>query len=513
MKFLAFYPERIAALVKVFWQALLTLCFIGVVTSIHGATIAVTTTADSGAGSLRAALAAAHDGDTIDASGVSGSIPLTTGELLVSNSVTVLGPGPTRLAVDGQIASRVFHITNGVIVTLSGLTITNGAESGSFPGHYGAGIWNDRSTLTVSNCVISRNQVPSGAAGGIFNDGSSGHAQLSIIASTISQNQGGSGGGGIYNYSPAGTANLIINSSTLSGNNGVSVNGGGIFNSASGGSATVSVTNSTFSADSCQQNGGAIANNAFTGTGVVNVVNCTFSRNSAGANGGGIANNAGSSGTALLTVLACTFATNSSAFSGGASIYSTGSGAKLELGNTILTAGPSGGSMNNSGAFTSDGYNLSNDNVQGLLTGPTEHVFTDPKLGPLADNGGPTLTHALLAGSPAIDQGKSLGLSTDQRGAQRPFNWPSTPNASGGDGSDIGAFELNAPALNITRSGNSVVLSWPASFSGSQLQSATNLPAGTNWTPVTGTPALAGGQYYLTNTASAPRTFYRLVSH
>lgn len=512
VKFLTIYPERIEALVRNVCEGLLILFFIGAVTVTQAATLTVTTTADSGAGSLRATLAAAHDGDTIDASGISGSIALSTGELLVSNSVTVLGPGPSRLAVDGQIAHRVFHITNGVIVTLSGLTITNGAESGAFPGHYGAGVWNDHATLTVSNCVISRNQVPSGSAGGIFNDGSSGHAQLSIVASTVSQNQGGSGGGGIFNYGAGGTANLIVNSTTFSGNNGVSVNGGGIFSSASGGSTTVSVTNCTFSANNCQQNGGAIANNAFTGTGVVSVVNCTFSRNSAGANGGGIANNAGSSGTALLTVLTCTFATNSSASSGGASIYSIGTGAKLELGGTILTAS-SAININNSGQFTSDGYNLSSDNGSGLLIGPTNHIFTDAKLGPLADNGGPTLTHALLAGSPAIDQGKSFGLATDQRGAQRPFDWPATPNASGGDGSDIGAFELAAPALDIIRSGDSVVLSWPASFAGSQLQAATNLLAGTNWAAVTGTPVLIGGQYYVTNTASGSQTFYRLLFH
>jgi hypothetical protein len=67
----------------------------------------------------------------------------------------------------------------------------------------------------------------------------------------------------------------------------------------------------------------------------------------------------------------------------------------------------------------------------------------NPKLGLLQMNGGPTPTHALLPGSPAIDQGNCFGVHTDQRGWHRPFDYPSIPNAPGGDGSDIGAFELS----------------------------------------------------------------------
>src|SRR6266849_4625612 len=88
-------------------------------------TITVTSTADSGAGTLRAALASAANGDTIDASGVTGTILLTSGELLVTNSVTIFGPGPANLAVDGNAASRAFNIS-GTVVTIAGLTITNG---------------------------------------------------------------------------------------------------------------------------------------------------------------------------------------------------------------------------------------------------------------------------------------------------------------------------------------------------------------------------------------------------
>src|SRR6266852_5528046 len=122
--------------------------------------ITVTNTADSGPGTLRAALASAANGDTIDATGVSGSILLTSGELLVTNSVTILGPGPANLAVNGNAASRVFHIS-GTVVTIAGLTITNGrADSG------GGGIFNDHSILTVSACTLTGNSATNSRGGG-----------------------------------------------------------------------------------------------------------------------------------------------------------------------------------------------------------------------------------------------------------------------------------------------------------------------------------------------------------
>ena len=88
--------------------------------------IVVTNTNDSGPGSLRDALAVANDGDTIDATGVSGTILLTSGQLNVDKDVTISGPGANDLAVDGNAQSRVFYINPGKTVTISGLTITNG---------------------------------------------------------------------------------------------------------------------------------------------------------------------------------------------------------------------------------------------------------------------------------------------------------------------------------------------------------------------------------------------------
>jgi len=125
-------------------------------TNVRAATISVTNAADSGAGSLRAALASATNGDTIDATGVFGAIILTSGELLITNNLNINGSGPANLAVNGNFpntTNRVFNINNST-VSISGLTITNG-HSGDNSG--GGGIIIVASTMTVSNCAVSGN--------------------------------------------------------------------------------------------------------------------------------------------------------------------------------------------------------------------------------------------------------------------------------------------------------------------------------------------------------------------
>ena len=102
------------------------------------------------------------------------------------------------------------------------------------------------------------------------------------------------------------------------------------------------------------------------------------------------------------------------------------------------------------GAFTSDGFNFisTGDGSTGFVNGVnadqvgTDASPLDPLLGPLQMNGGFTPTHALLWGSPAIDQGNCFGIHRDQRGNNRPHNFSGIPQPPGGDGSDIGAFEL-----------------------------------------------------------------------
>src|SRR5207247_1680861 len=119
--------------------------------------------------------------------------------------------------------------------------------------------------------------------------------------------------------------------------------------------------------------------------------------------------------------------------------------------NTASGSGP-----DVSGNFTSAEFNLVGIDQNNGFTAATDLKGGDPKLGPLKDNGGPTDTIALLTGSPAIDQGTSNGLTgkliTDQRGVgyKRTIN-KGVPNATGGDGTDIGAFELGAQIKAVSR--------------------------------------------------------------
>jgi hypothetical protein len=110
-------------------------------------------------GTLRAALASVANGDTINFSlPTPAKITLTSGELLITKNLSIVGPGATNLAVDGNTASRVFHIGSNSVATIAGLTITNGRIF-SFAGNRGAGIWTDHATLVVADCTLSSNSA------------------------------------------------------------------------------------------------------------------------------------------------------------------------------------------------------------------------------------------------------------------------------------------------------------------------------------------------------------------
>src|SRR5947207_254113 len=146
----------------------------------QAATITVNNKNDSGPGSLRQALADAHNEDTInfDSSLNGQTITLTSGELVVNKIVSINGPGPNNLAVDANHASRVFHVSDGASAGISGLSIINGSASGL----YGGGIYNDHSTLSVINCTLSGNSAdaPTGGGGGIYNAGA-----ITQLANTV----------------------------------------------------------------------------------------------------------------------------------------------------------------------------------------------------------------------------------------------------------------------------------------------------------------------------------------
>lgn len=207
-----------ATLIRIWFVAGLLLILalsVGQMPAAHAATITVTTTADSGAGSLRQGIADAASGDTIDFRGsVTGGIILTTGELVIDKSLTIQGPGAASLAVDGNGMSRVFRITGGNTVEMSRLTIRNGSLSGSSSG---GGI-QSFGTLTLNSSTVADNKA--GLGGGIAN-----FATLTLNNSTISGNNANFGGGGIDNF-----GRLTLNNSTISDNTASAI-GGGIHNS------------------------------------------------------------------------------------------------------------------------------------------------------------------------------------------------------------------------------------------------------------------------------------------
>jgi len=152
--------------------------------------------------------------------------------------------------------------------------------------------------------------------------------------------------------------------------------------------------------------------------------------------GAGLENEPKAGASAILRSV--TLAANNAGI--GANLRSTGT---LTVVNSIISNPVGGPSC--AGTVTSGGYNIDSGTSCGFAqVGDQQSV--NPQLGLLQDNGGPTATHAPAQTSPAIDQGSSGGLTTDQRGLVRPSDFAEIANAAGGDGSDIGAVELVAPA-------------------------------------------------------------------
>jgi len=210
---------------RLFIAALVTGLALGAGTTLaaHAATITITTTADSGSGSLRQAIQDAAPGDTINFS-VTGAITLTSGELFIGKNLTLQGPGATSLAISGDDASRVVRVGPGTTVTISDITIRNGYT------YAGAGIENNGALMLINVAVRDNNSESSG--GGILNYG-----PLNLTNVTISGNTASGahplGGGGIAHFGGAATLNNV----TISGNS--AINTGGVDNGGSGGGISV----------------------------------------------------------------------------------------------------------------------------------------------------------------------------------------------------------------------------------------------------------------------------------
>jgi hypothetical protein len=371
------------------WMYLPLVCAIA--TSAHANIITVTSTNDSGAGSLRQALFDSQEGDTIgfDSSIKGQTISLTSAELIINKSITVNGLGANLLAVSraqNAPAFRICHVMPGHSVTIRDLTITNGLAP-DFT--CGGGILDEGSSLSLINCTVNGNSTD-GTGGGICADA---NATLTIDSSTLNGNYAGDYGGGIAN-----NGMLTINNSTLSVNRGEFA-AGAILNGFNG-DALLIVSNSTLSGNTTQLHGGGIFNG-----GQSAISNSTLSGNS-GMTAGAIVNRL----------------------------------ATLDIESTILNRGELGPNISNDiGTITSHGYNLSSDDGAGVLNGPGDQINTNSLLGPLQNNGGPTFTHQLLPGSPAIDAGDPNFTPPplyDQRG-------PGFPRIVNGR-IDKGSFEVQA---------------------------------------------------------------------
>jgi hypothetical protein len=482
---------------------------LSLVTMAAAGTITVTNTADSGSGSLRAAIAAAGNNDTINfALTYPATITLTSGELLISGNLIIFGPGATQLTVSGNSGSRVFHIGMSNAVTISGLTISNGVVSA---GNVGAGIYIDTAMLSLTNCVVHNNHANGGSTAhgaGIYGF----QSNIAAVGCVFDSNVAAGNGGGVYNNG----STLTIDRSTVTGNSALS--GGGIFNR----SGTITATNDLVYLNTAT-NGGGISNDATLGVATLTLNNCTVSSNTVSGTGaaGSQIYNARQSATATIsnsTIVSNNVAVN---FSGGA-VYNDND-ASTSLGNTIIQASSQEHTIINAGTGTvmSDGYNLAFDNGNGLLTATGDQINTDPLLdigtGP-RDNGGPTFTIALKATSPAIDKGKrnavsNLSAGADQRGEPRPFDDPAIVNAIGGDGSDIGAYEADLRLTNLVRAANDLQFSFTSIVGKTyQLQSRASLSSG-NWNSFGNMASGNGGIAGLTATGAfgSAVQFYRVL--
>ncbi|HEY9694944.1 MAG TPA: DUF4347 domain-containing protein [Oculatellaceae cyanobacterium] len=356
----------------------------------------VTNTNDSGIGSLRQAILDANADPGIEdiIFNLNTSQPQTINLLTVLPDIGDTGVNFKGLGADNLIVTRstqatsdfrIFKVNAGAIVSIEGMTISNGKATGNFPTGAGGGVYND-GILSVSNSKFSNNLAAFGGA--IFN--SSNGKLTSITSSTISNNQA-TFGGGIFNQ--AGSIINSITSSTISDNS-ASQLGGGILNQVSG--EIKDITNSTIGNNIATIAGAGIFNQT---NGKIKITSSTISANTTN-HGGGIYNEEGTI-TAKNTIIA---------------------------GNTANFV-PDFVSTANS-TFISGGHNLIGTATTGTIA--SDIITSDTKLGTLQNNGGTTQTIALLPGSPAINAGDdSNAPTTDQRGQTRIF-----------DGKiDIGAYE------------------------------------------------------------------------
>lgn len=427
-------------------------------------TVPVTNCRDDGsAGTLRDVFAHAVDGEEIDMSRLSCSkITLTMGELADSAAaanVSIVGNGQT---IDGNAIDRVFLHSGDAYLVLDDLTITNGKSlTGGCVFSFGGVIL---AKTKVTGCDVSTPDATAAYGGGIFaQNGEVDVTNESVVSyNTVASVSGPVAGGGIWAHKVF-VSTGVIYGNTAFGNSGHFGNGGGIFATRSGThSYALSVNAATIAGNKADQGGGVFTEG-------MNITRSTFSNNFALSYGGAIFLRGGAG--AYNYIGQSTISTNYTNYVGAGIVLGQGNNVTI-TGSTIVN---NEGLGEGSGIYTSatslvlnstiisgnkaDDPGLHPSNVVGLCPGghcittitgannligpsnsaqalPPDTMFgVDPMLGDLRDNGGPTQTHALLAGSPAIDHGNNAGRQpTDQRG--QGFEREANGRA------DIGAFEF-----------------------------------------------------------------------
>ena len=384
----------------------------------------VTNCADDGSvGTLRGVVAAAASGDTIDLSQLNCStITLTQGEIAISqDDLTLDGPGAANLTVSGAAASRVLAHGGAGTLSIHALGIAHGYSQSAPGGCLSSAASISIDAVTVSDCHASKNSYQLG--GGIYAAGS-----VSANASAISGNTAYNGGGIFVK------GNLTLTGSTVSAN--YAYLGGGLF--ARGG--TVEVVSSTISGNHVGFNvAGLLASPLPQSAGdSARIIDSTISGNVSDYSRG---NAVGGAFLYMSTTISNSTVAFNKQTTGACGLFvgngNNGAGSTVDLESSILADNvPGTGAACDFATHPQVSVSGAKNLIRATnVVVPLDTITTDPLLLPLADNGGPTKTHALTPGSPAIDAGNNLlGLPFDQRGNgyARMF----------GAAADIGAFEV-----------------------------------------------------------------------
>ncbi|MFK7800507.1 MAG: choice-of-anchor Q domain-containing protein [Anaerolineae bacterium] len=398
------------------------------------ATFTVTNTDDTGPGSLRQAItdtltSPGSDRITFDPALDGKTITLASGRLTLVEGISIDASNlENKITVSGNYQSKIFHVSSGASVTLTNLTLISGTAQlggGSCENACGGAIYSDIDTnVLVIDSEVMGNLASGG--GGIFNGGTM-HISGTIVTGNVANFEGG----GIHNEGAMTiTQSSIISNSTDTES--LFSGGGGIYN---GGFNDLLVENSTIAHNSAHNNGGGFyLAGGFQFTSSIRIVNSTISENSANSSGGGIFSTANSTSTVQITLVHNTIFNNSG--SGFHAETDASSQIQTQIQNTIIASS----SDANCVAVTGDVSNVSNDKTCiGFKTG-------DPQLAPLADNGGATLTHALLPNSQAFSLGNPAVCEqypTDQRGVSR-----SAEACDAGSGEFLDTFIAHMPFIN-----------------------------------------------------------------